>query len=67
MIDQNHAHHLGGEGVKVTAILPAGLFLVQQSQVELMHQHSSLQNARIALPAHIGRGNLAQVGINQRH
>ena len=66
-IDQDHAHHLGGKGVKMAAILAHGLLLIQEAQIKLVDQRCSLQEIGIALTSDIGRGHLAQMWINQRH
>src|SRR5258708_1445671 len=38
MIDQDSAHHLGGECIKMPPVVICDLLLIQEFQVELMHE-----------------------------
>ncbi len=67
VIDQDHTHYLGGEGVEMLTVFPGGLLLVQKPEVELVDQGRRLKHVGIALSANIGRGHLAKVGVDERH
>jgi hypothetical protein len=67
MVNQDHAHHFGGEGVEMPAVVPCGLFLVQEPEVKLVDQRRGLKNVRVALPTDVGGGYLPKVRIDERH
>jgi hypothetical protein len=67
MIDQNHPHDLGGEGVEVSAIVPGRVPLVEQLQAEFIDQRSCLQIAPAPLSPDKGRSDLAQMRVYQGH
>jgi hypothetical protein len=51
----------------MAAIFPDCLFLLQEAQVKFVDQNRGLENVGISLPANVGCGYLAQVGVDQRH
>jgi len=67
VIDQDSAHHLGGEGIEMAAIFAHSILLVQQAHIKFMYQCRALQHVGVALAANVGCGHLAQMRIDQRH
>jgi len=51
----------------MAAILPSGLFLIQESQVKLVDERRTLQDIGVALPSHIGRCHLPQMRVDELH
>jgi hypothetical protein len=67
MIDQNPAHHLCGEGIEMSSVFIGDFLLIQEFQLELMHQSRCLEQIGVPLPANVGGGDLAKMGIDKRH
>src|SRR5215831_4417390 len=60
------AHHTRRNREKVGATLPAGLFLLDESQVGFVYQRRRLQSVIRALLPQLTRGYHAQLLVNQR-
>jgi hypothetical protein len=54
VIDQDAAHHAGGDGQKMRAVLPADPFLINQTQVGLVDERSRLQRMVAPLASQAG-------------
>ena len=67
VIDKNPAHHLGGKRIEMAPVIVRDFFLVQELQVEFVHQDGRLQEIGVSLPANVCRGDLTQMGIDKRH
>jgi hypothetical protein len=67
VVDQDHAHHFGRKSVKMCAIFPHRLLLVQEPQVEFVDQNRGLNNIRISLAPDIGCGHFPQMRIDKGH
>src|SRR6202022_2936873 len=67
VIDENHAHYLGREGVEMPAVFPCSLLLVQEPQVEFMDQGRGLKYIGISFSAHIGSGYFPEMRVDERH
>ena len=65
VVDQDPAHHLGGDSKEVgTAVPPYSL--IDQPQKGFMYQGGTLQGMPNAFLAHVGSREAAQLVINQR-
>src|ERR1019366_2560981 len=67
VVDKYPAHHLGCECVEMPPVFVRDFLLVQQLQVEFVHESRCLQHIGISLPANVRRGDLTQVGIDKWH
>lgn len=66
MIHEDSPHDLRGHAEKVGAVLPVDLALIDEAQVDLMHQRRRLQSMAGALVAKLACGNTPQLGVDQR-
>src|SRR6185295_13246642 len=64
VIDQNPPHHLRGYAKEMSAVLPAHLCLIDQSQVSLVNQRCGLQGVTWALEPQVAIGHATQFLID---
>jgi hypothetical protein len=65
VIDQDAAHHLGGDPVEVRAASPVDIALFDEAQVCLVNECRRLQRVAGALVAKPARGDLAQFRVHE--
>jgi hypothetical protein len=60
VIDEDAAHHLRGHGEEVRAVVPRGAALVDEAEIELVHQRRRLQGVAGALGVQVPLRDRAQ-------
>jgi hypothetical protein len=65
MVNQNAAHHGGGDCEEVRTALPIDLLHTRQAEICLVHQRGGLQRMIHGLSAKIVRGSSTQFSINE--
>ena len=65
MVHEDAAHHFGGDGQEVRAVLPIDPILVDQPQVGFVNERGRLQGVVAPLPTQIACRARPQVSVNQ--
>ena len=63
-IDEHAAHHLGGDGEEVNAVLPVEAAEIGEAHVGLMDEGGGLEGMVGALAGHVVAGEAAQFGVD---
>ena len=66
VIHQHVAHHRGGHGEKMRAILPAGLLIRKEPNEGFLHERGRLNLLAIQFAAQAAASDPLQLGPNQR-
>jgi hypothetical protein len=64
--DQDAPHHLGGDAEELGAILPVDLVLIDEPEINLVHQRGRLEGVIGAFPAEEADGLAVQLFVDQR-
>jgi hypothetical protein len=67
VIHQDAAHAPGSGGEEVSTILPIGISLLGQFQVNLMDESCSLQSVARAFAAKVSNRDAMQFAVDERH
>jgi hypothetical protein len=66
VVQQNPSHDLCCDRKEVGTVLPPSLLLIDQPQVRLIYESSSLEGVIRILPAHVTMGKAMQFVFNDR-
>ena len=66
MTHKNAPHHLRGDAKEMRPILPVHVMLINETQVNLVHQGGWLQRVSLAFPAEEADGLSMQLFVDQR-
>jgi hypothetical protein len=67
VVNEDAAHHAGGNGKKMCAVLPRHIVRVHQAQVGLVHQRRGLQAVVRSLVGHVALRNPVQLSVDERN
>ena len=67
MIDQDLPHHACGDSIKVRAIFPARLAIIDHTEIRFVNERGGLQRVVGALALQIPAREGPQLLVNQRH
>jgi hypothetical protein len=67
VINEDAAHHLGRKGIEMLPVFVCDLPLIQELQIELVHQGRGLQQVGVPLPPNVRGGDLSEMGVDKRH
>jgi hypothetical protein len=67
MIDENAAHHAGGDAEKLRPVLPRGSILAGHPQVRLMYERRRLKRMTRPFASQVGRRPFSQLGVHEGH
>ena len=65
MVHEDSAHHFGGDGQEVRAVLPIDSILVDQPQVGFVNERGRLQGVVAPFPTQIACRARPQISVNQ--
>jgi hypothetical protein len=66
VVDQDVAHHASGAAEKVRPVLPRHVLASHHPQIRLVHERGRLERVVRALGLEGARGDLAQLGVDER-
>ncbi len=67
VLDEDLAHESRGDAVKMRAILPGHLLVIDQLQIRFMHERGRLQGVIAAFALQVSAGHTAQFFVNEGH
>ena len=67
MVDENATHESGGDGKKLSSVLPGCASLIHELEEQFVHQRSRVQRVIRAFATQLPASDASQLGINEGH